>query len=639
MRLAAALILGATLAGIAAAREILITATQGTVEIQPLRQAQWIKARAGTILKTGDKIRTGRSGSVQSITKEGHKLIIRPGTLLEITQAGPNQWEFKQEIGKVRLSVAKLGSGQGLKVKTPTAVCSVRGTEFEVAVMEDRSTLLDVFHGIVAFGDAAGLKPEIPVVENQRSSIREGAAPQPPQAIPEQERGQVPGDGPKNDSKAEMKRELLREIGRDLRRDAIESAAAMDQQSAEYEQAKTLIDAFGQRVRVEEYVTRPSPESFKFVSLNTRANRFDYGFVEVVANKPLPQDLNAAGNLWFAQGDNKPEWYAVQERWFVTNTGDTFTGIAVDGDSMQVTFQKPFYSNDGQFLGVTDQKGWQTVFNHRYEFLNGDPGGMQRIWNDRNFRPYDNGTVSGTRVEGLMAHFRPVQVELYDPVSAKVLQTFWQDVFATNNAGAPSVGDVGKSVFVSFKPDAGNPFLAHFSERRSYINFMDGNGNGYLDTGERYQDLNHNGVRDGNEPFFDEVRLSLNGTFDGSRTFSASGDTQFFVDRNRNGARDAATEPFGVPSDLARSPRAWLVAENFMINDQGRILDSRDPDIASVGRGSEGEDSVSNLFKKVNYERTWTSSEFGDRKIDLVFNPTILLRSGDIKAKVRGDQQ
>ncbi|OYV25043.1 MAG: hypothetical protein B7Z82_08930 [Halothiobacillus sp. 20-54-6] len=39
-----------------------------------------------------------------------------------------------------------------------------------------------------------------------------------------------------------------------------------------------MIDVNGNRVRIEEYIIRPTPTDFKLVVLNGRADRFDYGF-------------------------------------------------------------------------------------------------------------------------------------------------------------------------------------------------------------------------------------------------------------------------------------------------------------------------------------------------------------------------
>src|SRR3989338_3236333 len=105
----------------------------------------------------------------------------------------------------------------------------------------------------------------------------------------------------------------------------------------------------------------------------------------------------------------------------------------------------------------------------------------------------------------MMWHMRPILIEKYDPAMSAVMESFWTDVFVTNSgAGAAATG---KLDFVSFEPDAANPFLAHFTETHNYINFVDANGNGRLDQGERFKDFNGDGIHNPNEPFEDAAQL------------------------------------------------------------------------------------------------------------------------------------
>lgn len=578
------------------ATEIVILSIQGSVEVQKKGETTWQKIKTGSILKTGDRIRTGKKSQAVSVTKEGHKITIRQNTLFLISKLGPVEWDFEQELGKARLKVAKLASGQSLRVKTPTAVCAVRGTEFEVTVLEDKSTVLDVFEGSVGFADLAGIAEEMLIRENQRSVIQEGGAPAAPQAIPEaepegREEGRIP---------PELKNEIVREVSFDLDRENIEAAAAFELQAAQYQEAKTLIDAFGRRVRLEEYITRPTPESFKFVSLNTREDRFDFGFFEVVANKPLPDDLSVAGNLWFSDSATKPEFYAVKQRWFVTNTMDSVAQMQLDGDSREVTFREPLF-RDGQFVNLTDKKGWQTVFDNQYEFINGNPTALEKIWTDSTFRPTDNGLLSGINVTGMMWHTKPVLIshtimipnplDPFTPITQTI--SFYEDRFITRT-GSP--GGTGKMVVRTFEP-GDDPFKAHFREKMAYINFVD--------------------------------NVTVNGRYDSGETL--------FSDLNRNGTLDSG-EPSGMdPFVVAQQPWAWQTADYFVIDDFGKILNLRDVGFGHLAAGEQDKDAIADLFEKVNFERVWKSSEFSepDNDIDVVMSPSIFLKAGLIEARTR----
>lgn len=174
------------------ANEVVINLLKGDqTEILRKGAISWNQARNGQSLFAGDKIRTGKKSRMVLISKEGHKILIKQKTVLEMTQLGPTHWEFNEETGRTRLKVAPLGKGQSLKVNTPTAVCSVRGTEFEVAY-ENKRTTCDVYRGVVGFAHAFQGFSEVSVKENQRSTIDSLTPPTPPQPIPENERSDEP---------------------------------------------------------------------------------------------------------------------------------------------------------------------------------------------------------------------------------------------------------------------------------------------------------------------------------------------------------------------------------------------------------------------------------------------------------------
>jgi len=86
-----------------------------------------------------------------------------------------------------------------------------------------------------------------------------------------------------------------------------------------------MIDYFGKRVRIEEYIVRPRSDQFKFVALNERDNRFDYFTWKATFNKDLPKDLSVANKIAFDEsswGSNKPDYYLTSNEYAVSNTVD-----------------------------------------------------------------------------------------------------------------------------------------------------------------------------------------------------------------------------------------------------------------------------------------------------------------------------
>ncbi|MEK9149810.1 MAG: hypothetical protein AAB267_07175 [Candidatus Desantisbacteria bacterium] len=98
---------------------------------------------------------------------------------------------------------------------------------------------------------------------------------------------------------ANIKDELRREARRDGIREGRQSVRATEGKEADYELGKTVIDVRGRRVRIEEYVTRPDPNTFKYILLNTRENRKDYHTERYTFNEALPSNLTKIRpNVW-----------------------------------------------------------------------------------------------------------------------------------------------------------------------------------------------------------------------------------------------------------------------------------------------------------------------------------------------------
>lgn len=764
------------------AKELIITLSEGSVEIQKKDQSQWLKAEVGQILNPGDKVRTGTKSKALALSEEGHKILIKQKTVFIISQLGPVDWEFGEEKGKARLSVEKLNPGQSLKVKTPTAICSVRGTEFEVTVLENQATMCDVYHGAVGLTDTFEASPEVSILENQRSVIEQGATPTFPEQIPENERTKdpeisdhslkgptqpggigmagagmgmgrdrvgpkqmgtmegkqvgpgegryfgygAPGEYSKEQEMARMekqfnefmnkfegsaedkaryekefkenmerfekegmgmghhqgesykeqdvarmerfgkegmsmdqregdprygdrpyqghsdhywgtgdddfRREVREEVNYDLQQDHYQETVKDELRIELVQTSRELIDRSGRRVRLEENVTRPTADSFKFIALSRREGRDDSVVFEVVANKMLPTRLEDAGNLWFHFGTTKPEWYAVKQRLIITNGRDSITQLFLDGDSKEMTFSDFGFNETGGFISTS--RSFQTIFDHRYEFINGNGTALDKIWSDSSLRPTNNGSLSGFDVTGMMWHMQPVLVEKYEPKSQTVTGSYWRYAFVTTNGSGNSA--VGKMVVTQFKPGSSSN-IAHFVQSDSYINFIDTNGNGRLDSGESYEDFNRNGQRDNDEPFEDIAQLGFSGAKDISRTFSGTGDSVFFSDINRdnvNNDNNSASDAFRV----AQAPWASLKEEMLMIDDQGKIVDFTQIGFGSLSDNKGDQGSIADLFEKLNMERVFTSSEFGGRDIDVIMTPRTFMKAKMIELKMEGNE-
>lgn len=122
----------------AAQMNALITTMSGTVRIYKKGAQDWKDAQANEVLDEGDKVQTGEDGKVQLRMTNGNTLFVQPGTELIFStmryDAATGNFEntFDMAKGKVGGVVEKLSKESTFQLKTPTAVCGVRGTVLEV---------------------------------------------------------------------------------------------------------------------------------------------------------------------------------------------------------------------------------------------------------------------------------------------------------------------------------------------------------------------------------------------------------------------------------------------------------------------------------------------------------------------------
>lgn len=627
---------------------------EGFVEVEPGAGGRRERVeRAPLPLSSGDRVHTYRRGKATISLKDGSQIVLGPYSIFRIEEQSARNVALELTAGKLWAIVSKLRQRQ-FSVRTPVAVASVRGTEFSVEAAGDRQTAIEVFGGMVAVRGLLG--DEALLTANQRVDVLEGRLGRLERFEGTMEERQRDDDRGKKDDKKEekrdrekgekrdradrgerMKEEMRREVGFQLGREAIESAAAFDMKNALYQEGKTLIDAFGHRVRVEEYITRPNPNTFKFVALNFREGRFDRGLFEVTANKELPRDLRTV-NLWFSPTGTKPDLYAVRQRFVLSSSfGDSVVQLATDGDSRPITFVgEPIYDPDTQtFLGSKQFTAFQTVFGNLYEFINESPALVDRYWGDAAYRAANFNSAN------MMWHMQPIRIAVRNVSDDAVRGTYWDYAFRTFNGGLGSTGKM--FIDKTFAPD---PFLARFVQNRNYINFVDGNSNGILDFGEPT-------ITGANNPFGVDVYHDKTASLDaagnpvaflgtGARDVTA-GDGQFFSDRDNNnvmGGGDPLQAVAG-PGDpnlfaFARdNRREWSTTETFIINDEGKIFDFRDV-FGSItgGTGASSQNQMVGIFERLNFERVVRGSKFQGRKIDVVMTPRLLLRSGFVDTKV-----
>ena len=111
-----------------------------------------------------------------ALTLDGGSLItVRESSDLKLEKTAKAESSFFLGAGSLLAKIQKLGERR-LRVRTPTAVCAVRGTEFGVEVDGDDSHVGVFDEGKVEVTGASGGVPEL-LISNQETSIAKGQAP------------------------------------------------------------------------------------------------------------------------------------------------------------------------------------------------------------------------------------------------------------------------------------------------------------------------------------------------------------------------------------------------------------------------------------------------------------------------------
>jgi len=130
-------------AAIVTADEVTITRLTGSVEV--LVNGSRVSARAGAVISTPLRIKTGSDGSLH-IEQASSDLDIGPDTVVVLPGASTTE-RIIQEIGRVLYSV-KPRKVRSFAVETPYLVSVVKGTTFSVAI-ENAATTVALLEGSI----------------------------------------------------------------------------------------------------------------------------------------------------------------------------------------------------------------------------------------------------------------------------------------------------------------------------------------------------------------------------------------------------------------------------------------------------------------------------------------------------------
>lgn len=130
----------------------------GAVELNRLPSEDWLQVVDGLRIFTGDRIRTLEDGAFQFRFPDSSRITrVSSNSLAAIpTASGDDPARLEVFVGHVWNGIQGLRPGERFNVKTPNAILSVEGTEFELVVGKNEVTTVRVFEGTVEASDLNG---------------------------------------------------------------------------------------------------------------------------------------------------------------------------------------------------------------------------------------------------------------------------------------------------------------------------------------------------------------------------------------------------------------------------------------------------------------------------------------------------
>ena len=153
-----------------------ISTLKGLVMVKPVGSRKYIPAYKGQMLKNGEWVKTKEGVFVAIAFLDGSNIKIQQKTEVKITSYRMTAKDLKTNLemskGQAWSNVADQGAGGEFTITTPTAVASVKGTEFDLEYdIEKGETTLIVFAGEVEFAGELGK-----ILAGAMTSSKDGAA-------------------------------------------------------------------------------------------------------------------------------------------------------------------------------------------------------------------------------------------------------------------------------------------------------------------------------------------------------------------------------------------------------------------------------------------------------------------------------
>ncbi len=163
-----------------------VTFVQGDAKAQLAGQGTWTPLKTGDTVSQKSNLKTGSESALEITFEDGSSFFLRSDTEMGILKAQKvlsSQLVRDLYLGTGRvLTTVKEATGEAprFQVRTPSAIASVRGTEFRVAVDESQKTYAEVMKSNVTV-DAAG--KNVDLAQGEGTMVKKGEPPLPPRKL------------------------------------------------------------------------------------------------------------------------------------------------------------------------------------------------------------------------------------------------------------------------------------------------------------------------------------------------------------------------------------------------------------------------------------------------------------------------
>lgn len=271
------------LPGLALAEDAELIAFSGNVEVRPGREGKWAAARRNMDITEGSAVRTAAGASAVVLLPNKTKVWMKESSNLELEQRQTLASRLALMFGRIKLRVPHLLRKEKFEVRTPSAVCAVRGTEFTVDTDEIGRMNINVLYGEVKLNFVVppekGLA-ELYIPQGRTLRLEEkGQAGKVGLMTAASERSSLENWNPGLKPEERQKELQAKENDRAQLKEFADATANSENsvknflnnvKEADLEAGRTLRDVHGNLVRVDQRLVRPDNSTLQFYNIVKR---------------------------------------------------------------------------------------------------------------------------------------------------------------------------------------------------------------------------------------------------------------------------------------------------------------------------------------------------------------------------------